>query len=405
MFYGWVIAGTGIFISIIGLGLRYSYGVFLKSIEAEFVMTRAATSSIFSVNMLLCSIIAVLGGWSMDRYGPKKIGILMGTFTGLSLLLTSLATSPWQLFITYSLLFSLGTGAIYVVANSTVTRWFLKKRGFVVGLTSAGGGVGTLFIAPFSTVLISSFHWRTAFIILGCIAWVGIAGASFLFKKDPRELGLYPDGRKPEALQGENQKKAENRSGPGLSLGQAAMMSQFWILGFSWLFLSLSMHLIFVHIVPYAIDTGISAMDASFILSLLGVSNILGRVVLGRLSDTLGRKSMAVTCAIIQIAALLWVIWARQSWMFYGFALLFGFTFGGSSTLITIFVGDIFGTRSLGTIMGVLTAGFALGAAIGPAVGGVIFDVSGNYSMAFATGIIATSIFGCLMASIRKVSE
>ena len=105
MFYGWVIAGSVFFMSAIGLGARYSYGVFLKNIEAEFVMTRIATSSIFSFSMLLCCLIAILGGWSVDRYGPKKVGLVMGTFTGLSFLLTSQANATWQLFITYSLLF------------------------------------------------------------------------------------------------------------------------------------------------------------------------------------------------------------------------------------------------------------------------------------------------------------
>jgi len=336
----------------------------------------------------------------MDRYGPKKVGIIMGTFTGLSLLLTSQATSLWQLFITYSLLFSLGTGAIYVVVNSTASRWFIQKRGIVVGITSSGGGLGTIAISPFATYLISNFNWRTAFIVMGLISWIGITAASLLFRKDPRDIGLLPDGGKPEPLQGAP-KRAENIPRADFSLDQAYSMSQFWLLGFSWVFLSFSVHLIFVHIVPYAIDMGISPMDASFILSLIGVANILGRVVLGKLSDTIGRKSMAITCDLIQFGALIWLIWARQSWMLYIIALIFGFTFGGSSTMITIFIGDIFGTRSLGAIMGILTAGFGLGAAIGPAVGGYIFDVSGQYFAAFATGSVSLLVAACLMALIK----
>ncbi|MBW1799265.1 MAG: MFS transporter [Deltaproteobacteria bacterium] len=402
IFYGWFVAGAGFLISVFGLGARYSYGVFLKSIEADLGMTRAVTSSIFSVYMLLGCLMAVLGGWCMDRYGPKKVGIIMGTFTGLSFILTSRVNSPWQLFITYSLLFSLGTGAVYVVANSTASRWFVRKRGLVVGFTSAGGGVGTLFIAPFAAFLISSYHWRTAFITLGFLTWVGIAAVSLLFKKDPRDIGLLPDGATSGSPDGDHQKKTGDAPRPGFSLGQAYRMSQFWLLGFSWAFLSLSMHLIFVHIVPYAIDTGISPMDASFILSLIGIANIMGRVTLGKLSDIVGRKPLAITCDLVQCVALIWLMWARQFWMLYAFSFAFGFTFGASSTQITILVGDIFGTRSLGAIMGILTAGFALGAAIGPAVGGFIFDVSGHYFMAFATGAIAMLLAAGAIAFIRK---
>jgi MFS family permease len=404
VFYGWVVAGSGFLISAVGLGARYSYGVFLKTIEAEFAMTRVAASSIFSFYMLLCCLTAILGGWCVDRYGPKKVGLLMGTFTGLSFLLTSQANATWQLFITYSFIFSLGTGAVYAVTNTTASRWFVKKRGFVLGLTSSGGGVGTVFTAPVATYLIAAFNWRTAFVVLGFSSWIVIAAMSFLLKKGPQDIGLLPDGLKSEPPEATGERKAAGVLLTGFSLGQAYKMSQFWLLGFSWLFVSFSMHMVFVHIVPYAIGVGVSPMDASFVLSLLGFANILGRVVSGRLSDNFGRKPLSIICALVQIAALLWLIGARHLWMLYAFALAFGFTFGGYSTLITIFVGDIFGMRSLGAIMGILTAGFALGAAIGPAAGGYVFDVSGNYVSAFASGIISIFIAACLIAAIRNVS-
>lgn len=126
-FYGWYIVGAGFLISFIGIGTRYSYGVFVKSLDADFQMTRAMTSGVFSLYMLLGCFIAIIGGWAMDRYGPRKVGIFMGTFTGLSLILTSHARAPWQLLITYSLFLSLGTGAVYGVVNSTTSRWFVEK--------------------------------------------------------------------------------------------------------------------------------------------------------------------------------------------------------------------------------------------------------------------------------------
>ncbi len=405
MFYGWVIVGSGFVMSVIGIGSRYCYGVFLQSLEVEFGITRMATSSIFSIYMLLCSIITIFGGWAMDRYGPKRVGIFMGTFTGLSFFLTSQANAAWQLFFTYSLLFSVGTGAIYAIVNSTTSKWFVKKRGFVVGITSSGGGVGTFVMAPLVAYLIANFNWRTAFIVLGFITWIGIGAMSLLLRQDPSELGLLPDGDQSESIQGSVIKKAEEVPRGDFSLGQAYRLSQFWLLGFSWLLISLSFHLIFVHIVPYAVDMGISPMDASFILSLIGVANVLGRLVLGRLSDTVGRKSLGIISALIQAGALLWLMWARHLWMLYVFAIPFGFTFGGSSAMITALIGDIFGTRSLGAIMGILIAGFALGAAIGPAIGGYVFDVSGQYFMAFVTGTFSILINTFIIALIRKVPD
>jgi len=385
------------------MGARYSFGVFLTSLGTEFSMTRGVTSSIFSIYMLLCVLFAVFGGWSLDRFGPRKLGLFMGTFTGLSLIMTSWAQSPWQLLITYSLLLSLGTGPVYVVANTTASRWFTKKRGFAVGITSSGGGMGTIVIAPFAAYLISSFDWRTAFVVLGVISWIGIVAVSLPLKKDPQDIGLLPDGVKMEPPQRDAQNTEEDVQPAAFSLSQALKINQFWLLAFAWVFFSLSLHMVLVHIVAYAVDMGISRMDAAVILSLIGLANIPGRMVVGKLSDIMGRKALGVTCTLIQFGTLLWLMRADQLWMLYLFAPAFGFMWGGSGTVVTVLIGDIFGTRSLGPIMGMMTAGWAFGAAIGPSIGGFIFDMSGNYFMAFAAGATALFVVVCLLSLIKRV--
>lgn len=392
-------------IAVIGIGTRYSFGVFLKSLEGEFGISRGATSGIFSVYMLLCSLLAIIGGWALDKYGPRKIAFLMGSFTGLSLVLTSQTNSVWQLFITYGLLLSLGTGPIYTVVNSTTSRWFDKKRGFAVGITSSGGGLGVIVLAPFATYLISIFGWRIAFVSLGLIAWIIMASMSLLLRKDPSDLGLSPDGVKSEPLQTASQTKESLAQPIAYSVVQAFRTSQFWLLGFTWIFLSLCLHLIFVHAVPHAVDMGISPMDASVMLSLMGAANIPGRLVVGKVSDTIGRKTLGVACILAQSAALLWLMWAHELWMLYIFAIAYGFLWGGSGTIITSLIGDVFGMRSLGAIMGVMTAGWALGAAVGPAMGGYIFDMSGNYFAAFATAAAAALISALFVALIRKTPK
>jgi MFS family permease len=396
------VLGAGLLIAVMGLGTRYSFGVFLKSLEIEFSASRGATSGIFSVYMLLCALFSVAGGWALDRYGPRKIALLMGSLTGLSLLLTSQANTPWQMLITYGLLLSLGTGPIYTVVNSTTSRWFDKKRGFAVGITSSGGGLGAIVIAPFATYLISTFDWRMAFLLLGLIAWIIMASMALLLIKDPRDIGRLPDGVKSESLQTGTRAKERGALSADYSVAQASKMSQFWFLAFTWLFISLSLHLIFVHAVPYAIDMGIKPMDAAVMISLVGAANIPGRIMMGKLSDILSRKTLGVACALIQVATLLWLIWANALWMLYMFSVVYGFLWGGSGAVITALIGDVFGTRNLGSIMGIMSAGWSLGAALGPAMGGYIFDVSGNYFVAFATAAAALFMSALFVALIRR---
>jgi MFS family permease len=228
---------------------------------------------------------------------------------------------------------------------------------------------------------------------------------SLLLRKDPIDMGLSPDGAKSEP----RQKGAQTKGGiPGpadYTVVEASKMSQFWFLGLTWVFISLSLHLIFVHAVPYAVDMGIPPMDAAVILSLIGAANIPGRLVVGKISDTLDRKALGVACALVQTGTLFWLMWANGLWMLYTFAVVYGFLWGGSGAVITALIGDVFGTRSLGAIMGMMSAGWALGAAIGPAVGGYIFDASGSYFTAFATAAAAVLISALFVALIRKKAK
>ena len=380
------------------------YGVFFKALEVDFNLTRGATSGIFSAYMLLCSVFAVLGGWALDRFGPRRVCLLMGSFTGLSLLLTSQTTFSWQLYISYALLLSLGTGPLYSVVNATVLRWFDKKRGLALSITSSGASFGPIVTAPFATCLISIFDWSMAFIVLGIISWLLIGSMSLLLRKDPAAMRLLPDGERSHTNQGPISIEERKVQSAGTHLLQALKTQQFWLLGSIWLLMSFCLHLLYVHIIPYAVDMGYSPMDAALVLSLIGGANIIGRLTIGPLSDAIGRRSPAIASASLQVATLLWLMWARELWMLYGIAIVFGLGFGGLDLLVTALIGDVFGTRRIGTIMGLMSACWGIGAAAGPAVGGLTFDVTGSYFIAFGAGaaaMVIATLFAGLIKGIR----
>jgi MFS family permease len=404
LFYGWVVVGAGFIILLTGLGARFSYGVFFKALEVDFNLTRGATSGIFSAYMLLCSVFAVLGGWALDRYGPRRVCLLMGSFTGLSLLLTSQTNSAWQLYISYALLLSLGTGPLFSVVIATASRWFVRRRGLALSITSAGAGFGPIVTAPFATWLISILDWSMAFMVLGIISWLFIGSMSLLLRKDPAAMDLLPDGERPHTDQGPISIEGREAQLAGIHLHQVLKTQQFWFLGSIWLLVSFCLHLLYVHVIPYAVDMGYSPMDAALILSLLGGASIIGRLTIGRLSDATGRRSPAIACASVQVGTLLWLMWARELWMLYGIAIVFGFGFGGLDILVIAIIGDVFGIRHIGTIMGLMAACWGIGAAAGPATGGFTFDVTGSYFIAFGVGAAAmmiATLFTGLIKGIR----
>ena len=399
-----MVVGAGFIILLTGLGVRFSYGVFFKSLVVDFNLSRGATSGIFSAYMLLCSGFAVLGGWTLDRYGPRSVCLLMGSFTGLSLLLTSQTTSVWQLYISYALLLSLGTGPLYSVVNATVLRWFDKKRGLALSITTSGAGFGPIVTAPFATFLLSLLNWSMAFMTLGIISWLLIGSMSLLLRNDPAAMKLLPDGERSHANQSPIAIEGREVRLDGTHLLQALRTQHFLFLGSIWLLISFCLHLLYVHIIPFAIDMGYSPMDAALVLSLIGGANIIGRLTIGRLSDAIGRRLPAIATASFQVVTLLWLMWARELWMLYVIAIVCGFSFGGLDLLVIALVGEVFGTRRIGTIMGLMAACWGIGAAAGPAVGGLAFDVTGSYFIAFGVGagaMMIAALFACLITGIR----
>lgn len=401
IFYGWVIVATSLVIFTTFMGVRLSFGVFFKSLESEFNLTRVATSSVFAAYTILAAVFTIVGGWAVDRYGPRRVLFSMGLLTGLGLLITSQTNSFWQLFLSYSLLLAIGTGASYPVLMSVVSRWFDKKRGLALGIAGAGGSLGIITMVPFAAYLISELDWRTSYLVMGLVTWVVVISLSMLLRKDPSEIGVLPDGVK--LSEGRTEPTGNDESQlTGFSLLQAFRTKNLWLIFAVWLLFSLSIHLVLTHIIPHVTDIGISTLEASTILSIMGGSTLLSRVLTGRVSDIIGRKMLGIIWAVLQSGALLGLIWAQDLPMFYLFAIAFGLSWGGIGVISTALIVDMFGGRNLGIIMGAIDIGFQVGAAIGPVVGGFVFDVTGTYTVAFAIGAAAMLVTALLIALTRR---
>ena len=152
------------------IGVKFSFGIFFKSLQSDFDLSRTATSGVFSLFMIFSAVFSVLAGWALDKYGPRLVVSVMGFFIGLSLLLTSQTSSLWQLIPSYSLVLAIGVGGAVPVLLSIVSHWFDKKRGYALGIAGAGMDLGIVIMAPVATLLISTFGWHTSYIVIGLFA-------------------------------------------------------------------------------------------------------------------------------------------------------------------------------------------------------------------------------------------
>jgi MFS family permease len=376
-------------IGFVGFGFRFSFGVFFKSLQEDFLWSRATTSAVFSVYMGLSAIFTLLGGWGLDRYGARKVFTLSGFFTGLAFLLTSMVTASWQLFLTYSLFLSLGTAPIYVCSMSTVSRWFSRRRGLALGIVSCGNSMGMLVISPVSAFLITRYGWQNAYFILSLVAFSIMIPAALTLKKPPVMERILSDSG------------GKNEEEHVVSLREATKQRRFWCLIFILFFFSSCSYAVLTHIVPHTIDLGMSAMEAASMLSFIGTGSLLGRLIMGKASDVIGSKRGMLIASLLMAAIMFWLVGSSKLWMIYLFTIVFGFAFGSTAPLNAALIGDCFGLRHLGLIMGVIEIGWESGAAIGPAFAGYLFDIRDSYSIAFMGGGIAALLAFSLILFVR----
>jgi MFS family permease len=391
LFYGWVVAGVAFVVMIVCFGVQYSFGVFFKPLIAEFGWTRAATSGIFSLYMVVRAVFSIVMGYCCDRRGPRLTVGIGGVSMGLGLLFISRSETIWQLYFFYGVMGGIGAASFYAPLASTLSKWFTKKRGLVLGIYTAGIGIGTVIFSPLTEFFIDTYSWRTSFVILGIMTLGIILASALLLRSTPQEMGLQPEGGTMEEFQ-EPGPGDRDRSARGLSFKDAWLTLPFWLI----LFVEMVSYMVsitpLVHIVPFATDIGISPMVAASFLAVIGGFSIAGRVVTGAVSDKVGAKNLLPVTLMIEAGLLFLLMESKGTTTFYLFAVLFGLAYGGSVPLIPAVTADFFGPGSMGMIFGVISFGGILGGAFGPLLAGSIHDSTQRYGTAFLVmGIVAAA--------------
>ena len=395
-FYGYNIVASGFGIQALGIGTFITFGVFFKPLLADFGWSRATLAGAQSSALLIAGFLGILVGRLNDRFGPRIVMTIAGFFFGLGLLLMSGLDNVWQLYLFYGLVVGIGLSSIDVIALSTTARWFVRRRGMMTGITKVGTGAGQLVMPLVASMLIATHGWRTSYTIIGAIVMVLLISIGQLLRRDPARMGLLPDGDR--EIQTESSKLVET----GFSLHEALRTRQFWTICLAYLATMFCLLTIMVHIVPHATDIGIPSTTAAGILSAIGGISMAGRFVIGIAIDRIGNRSSMIICLILLILSLLWMQMARELWMLYLFAVVYGFGHGGLLTVISPIVAEYFGIRSHGAIFGVVFFSTMLGGAIGPVVAGHIFDITGGYNLAFWIAAAVAAIALGFILSLRQ---
>jgi MFS family permease len=398
-FYGNVVVAAGFVIWMIGWGTYTpAFSVFLKPLVSEFGWSRAETSLAYSLSFLALAGAGVAMGWLTDKLGPRKVVVALGSFLGICYLLMSQVRSLWQLHVNYIVVGSIGASTLNVPVMVTLSRWFVRKRGLMIGIVQAGSGIGGFVFAPLAGWLILTYGWRNAYIVLGIIALVGMVAAGLLLKRDPKEMGQSPDGENTlTASKGIVSKPALHP--PGLPLGETVRTSQFWIIAGLYGSFGFCRSTFTAHLAAHVQDLGFSLTDGANILAVLTGSSMLGRVGMGRLVDIIGSRRVFMISFGVTTLSLVLGLMARDLWALYLFAFIFGFAWGNQAVLRFTLTSEVFGLASLGVVIGLLSVAESVSAMAGVYFAGYVFDVAGNYEIAFWVGI-GISVTGIILAGL-----
>ncbi len=395
IFYGYIVVAAALLITIIAHGAQYTFGIFFKPLLNEFGWTSAATSGAFSLYLVLWGFLSIFVGRLNDRFGPRIVMTVCGFFLGLGYLLMSQIGAIWQLYLFYGVIIAIGMSGGWVPLISTVPRWFVKRRGMMTGIVTSGSGIGTILLSLVASQLIAGYGWSRSYIMVGAGVLVLLMLAAQFLRRDPRQVGQLPYGGSGV------EEESQDLSAVGLCFREAIKTRPFWMVCALFFCFGFILYTIMVHIVPHAIELGIPPITAASIIAVIGGVNAAGRVGMGSAGDRIGNKRCLIISFILMTAALLWVITAREMWMFYLFAVIFGIGYGGLAALMSPVPAELFGLRSIGTIVGVVMCSFTIGGAIGPVLAGRIFDVTGSYNVAFLT-CTAVGITGIILSVLLR---
>lgn len=403
--YPWVVVGVSFVTVGVAFGCRSSFAVFLVAVIEEFHWSRGVTAGALFLGAAVWSLAAPAIGVLFDRFGPRIVLPVGSTIMALGFVVSSTTQTTLHFYLGMGALMALGYAALPMSTHAIIiSNWFVRRRGALMGIVASGMGIGVLLIVPLTQYLISQLGWRTAYLILAGLLVGIVAPLNALFQRHrPEDIGLHADSS-PASLR----VSARTRDGAGWTLKRALGSYRFWALALGMLTGAIPVHMIIIHQVAAVVDAGFSKALASSILGLTGFFISPSMILWGATSDRMGREWAYTWGSISLILGVVLLLLARDPtrlWMLYAYALFFALGFGTRQALYPTMAADLFHGAHFGAINGALALTIGAGSGIGPLLGGYLFDLLGNYDIAFwlANIMTAISIFLIWIAAPRKV--
>lgn len=369
----WLIAASAVGIHI-SIGSVYAYSIMTNPVKDLFGAEESDIKWAFKIAILLLGLSAAFLGRWVEKVGPKVSGITAGVFYGVGILGSGLAVQLQSLpmfLICYGIIGGIGLGLGYITPVSTLVKWFPDRRGLATGMAIMGFGFAALIFGPLMQTLFESVGVSNAFYILGLLYMIIIIASASYIERPPEDY--LPDGYKP----GENKKiKADISNIDANSALKTTRFYYIWIM----MFINISCGIALISAASPLIQSKLNytPMEAAAIVGLIGVFNGLGRLLWSGASDYLGRANTYIVFFAFQILAFYFLpkLSSELTFLFILFTVIT--MYGGGFSTLPAFLGDLFGTKQLGAIHGMILSCWGLAGVVGPSIYDIVMKKTGS---------------------------
>ncbi len=395
LFYGWVIVAVSAMALLVTAGARTAPGAFLLDMQADTGWSTAVLSFAAAVGLIVFGLAGPLSGWLMARVGVRRVTVASLVIAAIAMATSSLVTEAWQLALLFGLLSGIGTGLIASILAATVAnRWFVQRRGLVIGILGASTSAGQLVFFPLLVTIATDLGWRIASVAIAGVLLVVAIPVLALLRNEPSDVGARPLGASTDHV------PIPTRPDPGI-MRRAIRSPAFWLLaGTFFVCGATSNGLIGQHFIVHAADHGFTPGAASGALAVMGAFNFVGTIASGWLTDRFDPRRLLLIYYVFRGASLLYLPQIHDTLDVTAFAILFGLDYIATVPPTIALAADIFGRRNVGIVYGWIFASHMIGAALAAFFAGLTRDLMGDYGfaiviggfMAVGAGVVALSI-------------
>jgi sugar phosphate permease len=405
--YAWVILAVTCLTVVMTAGVTAVPAVLIHPLEVAFGWDRAAIALAVSINVFLYGLAGPFAGRVMLRVGPRRVMLASLLLIAIGVAASTQVQTLLHLYLLWGVVVGVGTGSTALVLSATVVnRWFTTQRGLALGLLGAASATGRLVFLPLLATIVAALGWQAVgWVVSGCILLVVLPLVALLMRDAPASMGLSPYGAARDPTSG-SPRPASPPEEPLVSLGAALRHGDFWRLWLTFAICGATTNgLIGTHLIPHAIDQGLSAVAAATTLAMMGLLDIVGTLGSGWLSDRYDKRVLLAGYYGVRGLSLLFLPYADNLTKLALFGILYGLDWIATVPPTVGLASDIFGKRSGPILFGWIFFGHQVGAAFAAYGGGLLRVWFGTYQAAFTTAGLLALGAAVIVLTIRQGRE